>query len=156
MLIVFISQYYVDRLYSICSLYDCEKYEVNICSGYYGQEIDSITLNDSTFQKAIEFLHENINDFDALQEYLLKLEYKYIHERLKNKKFSIVQLNLSEIKTPSNNSYMKVDVDYDVNKELPIGLVVLENGNYNLMDGHHRFFYCKKLEINTGLFVVAQ
>jgi hypothetical protein len=139
-----INIYTIDRIARNCKLYLPESWKINIYSGYYGQEIDSVVLNSEVyydFESKLEMafslgLKERI-------EYILSLEYGYILPELENKNYKIVNINKSDIIFGNEEYLNKVSKKYlehysDVNYSGIRGIVFEKSGKYKLIDGYHR------------------
>lgn len=139
--------YFLNRLYSIRGLYKPEMYTINICGGYYGQEIESITCD---IGGDLSILYCNQNNLGVLQEYLLNAEYGYIHPKLVGAKYKIVKEKLQNIKIITDH-YLKINNTYDVDLAQPLGII----HNNELLDGHHRFLFANNANKKEGLFIEA-
>jgi hypothetical protein len=146
--------YFLDRIYYLRQLYNNDSYDVTIEGGYYGEEIEGVYIKYTQINEDIEFLEKNKNNLKKLQEYLLNIEYGYVHDRLKNKKYSIQTLNIENICLPAMD-HIKVNKQYDIDTSNILGLVVRED-RFNLLDGYHRVIYCKNNNITSGKFIVAE
>lgn len=139
-----INYYTIDRTLRINRIYDPDNWDINICRGYYGEEIESVKLIGSLSIKIENQLEEAFNIFDLSKriEYLLKLEYGYLIDTLKGKKYEIVIIDKNDITFGSDSQYRKVksmDLPY-YNKSYKSfrGVVIEKNDKYQLVDGYHR------------------
>lgn len=150
-----IEHYGVERLASFHKVWDKDRYEVGVCGGYYGQEIDGIYLSDAASLEA------KINEFLALKtnrdriEFLLTEEYGFVHERVQNKTWKVdvvekdkIHFGQSEYYRHVNENLLKDYFDYN----FPRGICLKEDGVYKVMDGYHRLTACKDdiVEIIVG------
>lgn len=145
--------YTIDRIARICKLYLEKSWDINKCAGYYGQEIDSVKINNdiyTDFNSKLEIafslgLKERI-------EYILNLEYGYILPELENKNYKLVTINKSDIIFGSDGHLKKVskkDLKHylDSNYNSIRGIVVEKSGKYKLIDGYHRCFSTNKEKV---------
>ena len=138
--------YCVDRLLRIHKVFDNDLWDITTCHGYYGDEINSITFN------GFDSLVSDIKEVLLLPEnkqvpFVLKKEYDFILDSLKNKSFSILKVDINDIVIGNKEYKKKVCVrDYYFDESLPVGVFLKEGGKYRLIDGYHR--YCL-LKTNT-------
>jgi hypothetical protein len=143
-----IRDYCLERLVNI--IIDKECFNITISKGYYGEEIDAVSLENDTFYKS----YNKINSFNFSEaesvELILELEYGYVLPELKNKNWEIKTINIDNITfNKYKHSLLNVIEEYKKQDEF----VVLCNGidgsdNYKLIDGYHRFAAAKSLELN--------
>lgn len=137
-----LTHYCIDRILTATKMYEPNNWEINICGGYYGEEIDSVLIdNDKLKEWLIKFVKLG-TDVDKIK-LALECEYGYVLDKL-------IELNNLDIKTipvkdiivPQKEHYTKLELDIvDKYKEydLPRCLVVKEgNDKYRLIDGYHR------------------
>jgi len=130
----------------------------DVCSGYYGEEIDRITLESHVVNKLanifcikayrrekLKKINFNIkNDDYILDEYVKKIlteEYGYVLDSLKNSKFTIIEISTSDIEFPQKNYnefVKKSDLSGYQNKKGICGLVKKSGRKYLVIDGYHR------------------
>ena len=142
--------YTIDRILRINKVYLPENWEVQICGGYYGQEIDDILLEDSIARKIEDQLDKafSIIDLSERVEYLLMLEYGKILPELEGLKYSIETIERDSIIFGSDEHYknvLKEDLEHysDKNYCSIRGIVISKGDKYRLIDGYHR---CSKSE----------
>lgn len=139
--------YTIDRILRIHKVWESYNWNIEVVGGYYGQEIDGVTLDETVRQKIESCVNTalEISEFDKRIEYLLNLEYGYILPELEGCKYSIVDIPKSEIKIGSDGHSKKVESknlshykDYNGIK----GVVLLSGKKhgkpYRLIDGYHR------------------
>ena len=139
--------YTIDRILRINKAYYKSNWEVQVCGGYYGEEIDDVILEDSLAQQIENQLEEafNITNLSLRMEYLLQLEYGYILPDIKGKKYEITHIERDKVIFGSDNQYNKV-----ASEELPHysdkiynsfrGIVIQKGDQYRIIDGYHRCF----------------
>jgi hypothetical protein len=137
--------YTIDRILRINKVYEPTNWEVQICGGYYGQEIDNIILEDSIARKIEDQLDKA---FDLIYlteriEYLLMLEYGSVLPALQGLKYSIETVERDSIIFGSDEHYRKVNTKsldyYSDNHYGGIrGIALVKNDRFRLIDGYHR------------------
>jgi hypothetical protein len=148
-----LDKYGIDRILTKMNLTDSDYWDINICRGYYGQEIDNVKLNNA------EKVQNNIDQFLALDtcqkkiEFLLLFEYGYLIDKVKNLTWIELTINKNGIYL-LDNVMKKVDRDtVEKYKEYPYyKCIVIVDGEkfgekYRLIDGYHRFVASNDKEI---------
>jgi hypothetical protein len=142
--------YTIDRILRINKVYDTSNWDVQVCGGYYGQEIDDVILEDSIAQKIETQLEEAFNIIDLTEriEFLLMLEYDKILPELKGLSYKITEVERDSIIFGSDVHYKNVlneDLEHysDKNYYSIRGIVISKGDKYRLIDGYHR---CSKSE----------
>ena len=137
--------YTIDRILRINKVYEPSNWEVQVCVGYYGEEIDDIILEDSVAQKIEEQLDKafSIIDLSERVEYLLMLEYGKILPELKDRKYSVETHERDSIIFGSDEHYRKVNtksLDHysDKNYTGIRGVALYKVDKLRLIDGYHR------------------
>jgi len=137
--------YTIDRILRINKAYEPTNWEVQVCGGYYGQEIDDIILEDSTARKIENELDKAFDIIDLTEriEYLLMLEYGSILPALQGRKYSIETVERDSIIFGSDEHYRKVNtksLDHysDKNYTGIRGIALVKDGKFRLIDGYHR------------------
>jgi hypothetical protein len=146
--------YTIDRILRINKAYEPTNWEVQVCGGYYGQEIDDIILEDSVAQKIENQINEalSIIDLTSRIEYLLKLEYGNILPDLQNRQYSIETVERDSIIFGSDEHYRKVNtknLDHysDKNYHGIRGIALVKDGRFRLIDGYHRSSTSENIKI---------
>ena len=151
-----VNLYTIDKILRINSVYNSEVWNIKISKGYYGEEIESISIIKSLSDKIDDQLDTafSIVDLTKRIEYLLLLEYGYILPELKDCKYKIATINTDDIIFGSDYQYDKIskeNLNYynDVNYNLFRGIVIPKADKYRLIDGYHRCYATKlkKIEI---------
>lgn len=137
--------YTIDRILRINKAWEPTNWEVQVCGGYYGQEIDDIILEDSVARKIENQLDEalDIIDLTSRIEYLLMLEYGNILPALQGLQYSIQTIERDSIIFGSDEHYRKVNtksLDHysDKNYNGIRGIVLIKDDKFRLIDGYHR------------------
>jgi len=154
-----IDKYTIDRILRINKVYEPTNWEINVCGGYYGQEIDNIILEDSIARKLEEQIDEalSIIELTTRVEYLLNLEYGHILPSLQNCQYSVETIERDKIIFGNDNHYKKINLKniehYSDNNYSSIrGIVLKKDQEYRLIDGYHR---CSSTNNKTIQLIVA-
>ena len=146
--------YTIDRILRINKAYEPTNWEVQVCGGYYGQEIDDIILEDSVAQKIENQINEalSIIDLTSRIEYLLKLEYGNILPALQGRQYSLETVERDSIIFGSDEHYRKVNtknLDHysDKNYNGIRGIALVKDGKFRLIDGYHRSSTSENIKI---------
>jgi hypothetical protein len=138
-----LDKYCIHRILTAYKLYNPNNYNVDICTGYYGETyIRSATLqinNKEQFLLDIDYICNSQSNKNKIEK-TLELEYGYITNILDGiKNYDIRTINTKSIEL--SREYIKkinrdnIYADYD----LPIGICVKVGNKYRLVDGYHRF-----------------
>lgn len=142
-----INFYTIDRILRINKVYEKYNWDIQVCGGYYGQEIGEVLLEDSIAIKIEKQLEEAFDIIDLTKriEYLLTLEYGYILPELKGRSYQVLSIERDKVIFGSDNQYRKVageklDHYSDKNYLSYRGVVMPRGDEYRLIDGYHRCF----------------
>jgi hypothetical protein len=157
-----IDEYCVERILRINKIYDTDPYhdmlDIEVCRGYYGEEIGSVTLDRQIAKKIDEEVAKmlSLSDNDKIR-YVLELEYGYVLESLKNLTFSIKEVDKENIIFAQKEYAKKLDKEmveqYKDWNDLPRGICLKEDNveKYRIIDGYHRCMAATdKLKIFVG------
>jgi hypothetical protein len=146
--------YTIDRILRINKAYEPTNWEVQVCGGYYGQEIDDVLLENSVAQKIEEQINEALSIIDLTPriEYLLMLEYGSILPALQGRQYSIETVERDSIIFGSDEHYRKVNtksLDHysDKNYNGIRGIALVKDNRYRLIDGYHRSSTSENIKI---------
>jgi uncharacterized protein YqkB len=152
--------YTIDRILRINKVYDPSNWDVQVCGGYYGQEIDDVILEDSVAKKIENQLEDAFNIIDLTEriEYLLMLEYDKILPELKGCKYSVETIERDSIIFGSDKHYRKVNTKNlehysDKNYQGIRGIALDKGDKLRLIDGYHR---SSTSENRTILLLIAR
>ncbi len=133
--------YCKERVLRHCGVFDLDNWEPNIQQGYYGEQCDGISLNNTVLSKVKELLKTGLTI-----PKVLTLEYGYLLENLKNCKWNIAVVPRESIIIGQNNYYSNklnpkiVDSYKDHTFPICVCIHMPESGNgHILIDGYHRF-----------------
>ena len=154
-----INEYCFDRLCSAFKLYSKDYYEIESCSGYYGEEIEGVYFTDE--EKIVEAYNkilELTNDIEKIK-YILELEYGYLIDKVANAtSATIEEVDTEKIKLPQKEYFVKLSKevieDYK-DRKLPIAVCIKNKDRFldvfdthTLVDGYHRFIANKDRATN--------
>lgn len=146
--------YTIDRILRINGAWEPSNWDIQICGGYYGQEIDDILLEDSIARKIEDQINEalSIIDLTSRIEYLLKLEYGEVLPALQGRQYSIEMVERDSIIFGSDEHYRKVNtknLDHysDKNYEGIRGIALVKDNKFRLIDGYHRSSTSENIKI---------
>jgi len=146
--------YTIDRILRINKAYEPTNWEVQVCGGYYGQEIDDVLLENSVAQKIEDQINEalSIIDLTSRIEYLLMLEYGSILPALQGRQYSIETVERDSIIFGSDEHYRKVNTKNlqhysDKNYTGIRGIALVKDDKYRLIDGYHRSSTSENIKI---------
>jgi hypothetical protein len=148
--------YTIDRILRINKVYEVSNWEVQVCGGYYGQEIDDVILEGWVARKVEDQINKalSIIDLNERIEYLLNLEYGYILPELKGCYYEVATVERDKVIFGSEGQYRKVaterlgyysDKEYDSYR----AIVIPKGDEYRLIDGYHRCFASENMKINV-------
>lgn len=143
--------YCIDR---ICSTLTIEDFYCNVCGGYYGEEMDSIVIENYDIlnkleenidiklarKKKISKINDSVKLDNNIRNILI-MEYGYLLEDLKNASFSVIEIDPKHIilSQPDHAKNLnKNKVDGYKNHQGICGIVKEKNGIYKVIDGYHR------------------
>jgi len=138
-----VENYCVERILRINKVWNASNWEIGVGRGYYGEEIDSIYLCHSLIGKINKQLKEMLalKTAKAKIYYVLNLEYGYILDAIKNKRFRVVKIKKSNL-VFQRDHYTHLDSDTVADYfewGLPRGICIKEQDEkYRLIDGYHR------------------
>lgn len=142
-----IELYTIDRILRINKVYSSNSWEIQVCNGYYGQEISCIILNHNLSTKIESELKLALNIINLTKriEYLLTLEYGKVLPELQNCNYLLSNIEKDSIIFGSKPHFDRVKekklIFYsDENYKLVRGIVIEKEDGYRLIDGYHRCF----------------
>ena len=142
-----VDKYCIYRILSINKVWNTDLWEVNTSGGYYGDEVDNVTLDISTLSK-VSTQCSKLFEFTTLRDkllYMIELEYGFVLDEIKDCDFELVTIykNHIDFKKLNQNHIKNVKMEdlshYSEDKyDLPRGIVRGEIDNYKIVDGFHR------------------
>lgn len=148
-----IQEYVIERILTLNKVWDVGNWDGNISPGYYGQEILGCSLDYRIREKCVKLIKEFMEyDDDKAVEEILMMEYGFLLDVLKNKKWSIIKIKKEDIVFKQTDYYLqkKVDIMEDyVDYELPLGIVVPIDSAFRLIDGYTRLAAYNKKQIKV-------
>lgn len=136
-----IDLYACDRLLTLHKAWDKDFYEVSVCGGYYGEEIDSVHFGNS---QKLELAFEEyckLKQVRSKVEFLLKAEYGHLIDSVQDKTWKIKLVKKDHILFGNKDYYRKMENEVVENYKdysLPKGICLQENDKFRIIDGYHR------------------
>jgi len=132
--------YCIDRILSAYKVWNPEAWDVRVCGGYYGEEIEGVYLKkgEEIETKIMEVLC--LDSVDAQIEALMVLEYGYLLDTLRDCHYEICTIDKTKI-SHQREHYVKLDretVESYKDYPYPRGIVKAQDNRYRLIDGYHR------------------
>lgn len=138
--------YAVERILCHTGVRKAENWSVEVSRGYYGEEVDGISLKSEVANDAYEHLATvfGLDDPDDLMKHILKVEYGYLLPVLEPKlRWSFEKWNKKAVIAANTDHFKRLDRDivksYDEKYTGPRGVAVQGDGAPRLLDGYHRF-----------------
>jgi hypothetical protein len=141
--------YSIDRILSIHKINNNDNWDISKTNGYYGEEIEEITLN-IDIQKDLDNAFKLYTLKDRM-EYLLKLEYNYLLDDIIDKNYSIEEIDIELLDFPQKSHLRKISKEKSLyeNYDLIFGITIFKNNRYKLIDGYHRCSETKNKKIKV-------
>ena len=141
-----INEYCFDRICSAFRIYDKDYYEVESCSGYYGEEIGGVYFENE--EKIVEAYEEVLKLFSNIEKikFVLELEYGYLIDSLTCVTSAIIEeIKTEKIKLRQREYFVKLckeTIEDYKDRKLPVAVCIKNHDGfdtYTLVDGYHRF-----------------
>lgn len=135
-----VNLYFIDRILRLNKIYDNSNYRVTVASSYYGEEIQGIYLKNEVATRIQTQLTNLVNEdtFTEQVKYLLTLEYGYLIDTLKNKKFFVEEIHINDLKLREELDVKLFNSYNDRNYDNIRCIVEKTTHGYKIIDGHHR------------------
>lgn len=141
-----LDQHCIERVLNSLNVYDASNWEILICGGYYGEEMNGFEFSNS--QKAIQKLDELLSlkeDYEKIN-FILKLEYGYLLDSIKDKTdWKIKTVLVEKVRVGNKDYYQKLNQSKveDYSKKLESDDIICickqVGDDYIIIDGYHRF-----------------
>lgn len=148
--------YVIDRILRKYKIWDQDTFEVDICGGYYGEEMQSITISTYVANKIEGEIYAalNLGGLKETVEYLLMMEYGSILPELEYcdyefeviKRSDIIFGNIQHLKNVKEKS---LDFYEDSKYDGIRSVVIKKDDKYRLIDGYHRTYSTEKDDIKV-------
>jgi hypothetical protein len=138
-----IDAYCLERILTINKIFKTENWHWSYSNGYYGHEIDSLKLNADILQDVITHFR-NVVSLQSLKEkveYILKLEYGFILDSIKDCEFEITIIKTSDLVFPQKTHLEKVKkaaIYKGLKKDNILGVCFFDGKQYKIIDGYNR------------------
>lgn len=148
------TKYCIER---ICSTITEEDFNFEVCGGYYGQELESLTIDNTNIinklEEILDIKKARKNKIDNLNQIaknkisddnirkILVMEYGYLTEELKNSSFTIIEVDTNNIVLPQKehaNNLNQNKIKQYRNRKGICGIVKKVGNKYKVIDGYHR------------------
>jgi hypothetical protein len=147
-----VNQYCINRILTKNKVWDKSNIKPLVTSGYYGDEIEDVIINEAIFNKISNEIDEVLN-IDTLEEkinYVLHLEYGYIRSDIENKKYEVISVKREDLyfgqdHHHKNVLHKKLEYYSDKNylKNSINGIAYKVGDKWNVIDGYHRLTQTK-------------
>ena len=147
-----INRYCIDRLLVINKIYDKNNWRAHWSSGYYGQEVDKISINSKIFSK-LESSISKVISLESLKdkvEFLLIEEYGHILDKIKDKEYKIIEVDKSDIVFTQEEYKNKIETEpYYSDKDYNMyrGVCLFDGVKWRVIDGYHRLSSTKMKKV---------
>ena len=156
-----IQAYCIDRIVrNILNVYHEFEWDIEVGGGYYGEEIDSVSLESAPgIATKVKELLQLKTDKERIFHTLI-LEYGRVLPKLEAlDRWYIEELPMKSVLLPQQEYKKKLSTNQiEAYKDwiLPRGLVVAENGGYRVIDGYHRTQAAINQKLDTALYLVGR
>jgi hypothetical protein len=137
-----IDLYCIERILTINKFWNTDSWEITVCSGYYGEEIDKFIFNHANNCKGLIDVLLSLETNASKIEFVLNLEYGYILDAAKNLEWEMIEIPRNKIIFGQKDHYKKLDAEiiaYYQDWSFPRGLVIESSvDQYKIIDGYHR------------------
>jgi hypothetical protein len=147
-----VNKYCIHRVLTICKIWDIDNWNAKVTGGYYGDEVGDISIEEDIFKEVSKHI-DSIMDLETLKDkidYVLKLEYGFILDKIKDKDYHIVVVESNDLDFGQDKHYKNVlhkTLDYYSDREYLgnsiRGVAYLDNGKWRVVDGYHRLTQTK-------------
>lgn len=151
--------YCIDRILRIYEMWNPQYWDIEISPGYYGEELNSIKmLNSTAIQNQIGDVLR-LNTVEEKINFLLKLEYGYVLPEIEDCKYHLDKIKLSDVVFGSDGHYRKVstkNLNHYVGPNYDgIRAIVKEEfgGKYKVLDGYHRLISAGLQKSSSDIYV---
>lgn len=149
-----INDYCIGRLLSIHGSYDVNNYYVNVCGGYYGEEIKDVAFtNISDLTIDIKHVLSLGSDLEKLKYVLLK-EYSFLPAYFDNVTgIEFKSIPVKNIKIDGMQKRITSNVSVDPTK--PVGVLRrVDSTKYILVDGYTRYSVLRIANVVSAVYIV--
>lgn len=140
-----IDRYTIDRILRINKIWEPGNWQINVCNGYYGQEIEDVVVIEDVVQKLDKDIQRalDLDDLTDRIEYLLKLENGPLLDSIKGSKYRIDKVDRDDIDFPNKSHLNRIIIDdlehYSDKVYTGIrGILKKDGQKWRVIDGYHR------------------
>ena len=152
-----IDLYCFDRICRVNHIWDKEYYEIEVCPGYYGEEIGGVFFENE--KKVVMELNKLLtlnSDIDKIK-YILELEYGYIIDSVKScHNVSVIDCDPKLVIAPQQEYYHRLEknvIESYKDYNIPCAVCKKNGDRYLIIDGYHRVAANKNRE-NIEIIVI--
>jgi hypothetical protein len=147
-----VNKYCIHRILTILKVWDFDNWNAQIVAGYYGDEIGDVLIKSELFDTISTHINQvlNLETLKSKIEYILKLEYGYILDSLKDKEYSVIQVNVEDLDFGQDKQLKNVlhkNLEYYSDKEYLRdsirGVAYYSQSKWRVVDGYHRLTQTK-------------
>lgn len=151
-----LNRYSMDRILRINKLWEQENWYSEWESGFYGDEVNFISIKDEIILKIVEQFEQinNIWDLSEKIKTLLRLENGFLLKKLTDKTCSLIEVGYEDLFFGQQNHFCKVInennehyFDKNYSQNLPKGVCILEDNKWRVIDGYHRLSSTNKKSV---------
>lgn len=152
-----IDLYCFDRICRVNDIWDKYLYDIEVCPGYYGEEIHgAFFCNEEKVISEFDELLKLDSDIDKIK-YILELEYGYVIDSIANC-HNIIMVNCSpkSVVCPQREYYHRLEkevVESYKDYNIPCAVCKKSGDKYLIIDGYHRIAANKDKE-NIEIIVI--
>ena len=147
-----VNKYCIHRILTILKVWDVDNWNAEIQAGYYGDEIGDVLIKSELFDTISNHINQvlNLETLKSKIEYILKLEYGYILDSLKDKEYSVIQVDVEDLDFGQDKHLKNVlhkNLEYYSDKEYLRdsirGVAYYSQSKWRVVDGYHRLTQTK-------------
>jgi len=142
-----VDKYCINRIITHYRLWNPDNWKVNVSGGYYGDEIDDVSLDDIILKQVSKDCSDMIQ-LSSIRDklrFVLTLEYGYLLDDIRVSDFDIISITKEDIDFKKLNknhieNVLKEDLSFYSSDKyvLPRGVVRRSGDKYKIVDGFHR------------------
>jgi hypothetical protein len=155
-----VDKYCIDRLLVANKVHFETNWNIEICDGYYGQQVGEISIISDLFEKIksqVDYVY-NLLTLSEKLKFVIEVEYGTILPILQGKNFELISIYKSQIDFKKLNqkhieSVKQKDLSHYCNYSLPRGIVKKIGDDYLIIDGYHRIISCDQKAFEVFLVI---
>ena len=155
-----IDKYCIDRILVSNKVYLESNWTIEVCGGYYGEEIGEIAITADLYNKIDAQINHvcNLLTLSEKLKYVIGVEYGRILPIFEGKNFELIsiyksQINFKKLNQKHIQSVKQEDLSHYWNYSLPRGIVKKIGDDYLIIDGYHRIISCDQKSFEVFLLI---